>query len=85
MGVCAGGHLPSVTIEYRDVEIEADAIVGSSSVPNLTTAAWNFVKVGTKAPACGLMLQDGGLHPVPAGFTWSYNKSRECTAPFAPL
>ena len=41
----AGGMLPSVTIEYRDVEIEADALVGSSSVPSLTNAAWGFLKV----------------------------------------
>ena len=41
----AGGMLPSVTIEYRDVEIEADALVGSSSVPSLTNAAWSFIKV----------------------------------------
>lgn len=43
----AGGHLPSVTIEYRDVEIEADALVGSSSIPSLTNATWHFLKVGT--------------------------------------
>ena len=41
----AGGHLPSVTIEYRGIEVEADALVGSSSIPSLTNAAWNFLKV----------------------------------------
>ena len=41
----AGGMLPSVTIEYRNVEIEADALVGTSSVPSLTNAAWSFLKV----------------------------------------
>lgn len=34
-----------MTIEYRNIEIEADALVGSSSIPSLTSAAWNFVKV----------------------------------------
>ena len=51
----AGGMLPSVTIEYRNVEIEADALVGSSSVPSLTNAAWSFLKV----PFCYLCCNAG--------------------------
>ena len=43
----AGGHLPSVTIEYRDIEIEADALVGSDSIPSLTNAFWHAVKVSS--------------------------------------
>ncbi len=50
---CAGGHLPSVTIEYRDIEIEADALVGSSSVPSLTNATWQFLKVRSELKLCG--------------------------------
>ena len=41
----AGGHLPSVTIEYCGVEIEADAQIGKDAVPSLTKALWNFLKV----------------------------------------
>ena len=41
----AGGHLPSVTIEYCGVEIEADALVGADSIPSLTNAFWHFFKV----------------------------------------
>ncbi len=41
----AGGHLPSVTIEYCGVEIEADAQIGKDAVPSLTRALWNFLKV----------------------------------------
>ena len=37
-----------MTIEYRDIEIEADALVGSSSVPSLTNATWQFLKVGSE-------------------------------------
>jgi hypothetical protein len=40
-----------VTIEYRDIEIEADALVGSDSIPSLTNAFWHAVKVST-FPAC---------------------------------
>ena len=36
-----------MTIEYRDVEIEADALVGSDSIPSLTNAFWHGVKVST--------------------------------------
>ena len=62
----AGGHLPSVTIEYCGVEIEADAQIGKDAVPSLTKALWNFLKVilsDTDAPggpdiACQLASHD---------------------------
>ena len=34
-----------MTIEYCGVEIEADAQIGKDSVPSLTNALWNFLKV----------------------------------------
>ncbi|BDA47962.1 ABC transporter G family member 36 [Coccomyxa sp. Obi] len=40
----AGGVLPSITIEYRDMQIEADALVGTAAVPSLTQSFWGFVK-----------------------------------------
>ena len=43
--VGAGGQLPSITVEYRDVHIEADALVGTAAVPSLTKATWGFIKV----------------------------------------
>lgn len=41
----AGGTLPSITIEYRDMQIEADALVGTASVPSLTQSFSGFIKV----------------------------------------
>ncbi len=46
-----------MTIEYRDIEIEADALVGSSSVPSLTNATWQFIKVGTKLQLLAVLAQ----------------------------
>ncbi|CAL8463057.1 g2591 [Coccomyxa elongata] len=40
----AGGTLPSITIEYRDMQIEADALVGTASVPSLTQSFSGFIK-----------------------------------------
>ncbi|KAK9907686.1 hypothetical protein WJX75_008105 [Coccomyxa subellipsoidea] len=40
----AGGQLPSITVEYRDIHIEADALVGTAAVPSLHRAAWGFIK-----------------------------------------
>ena len=47
----AGGHLPSVTIEYCGVEIEADALVGADSIPSLTNAFWHYFKVSASCSA----------------------------------
>ena len=41
----AGVLLPSVTIEYRDVKVEADALVGSAGIPSLFNVARAFLKV----------------------------------------
>lgn len=46
----AGGTLPSITIEYRDMQIEADALVGTASVPSLTQSFWGFIKVRSHSP-----------------------------------
>lgn len=53
----AGGHLPSVTIEYCGVEIEADALVGKDSIPSLTNAFWHYFKVSVACSA-GLGAQE---------------------------
>ena len=42
---CAGVLLPSVTIEYRDVRVCADALVGSAGIPSLFNVARAFLKV----------------------------------------
>ena len=47
---CSGGMLPSITIEYRDMQIEADALVGTASVPSLTQSTWGFIKVLSCSP-----------------------------------
>lgn len=38
--------LPSVTVEYRDVRVEADALVGAAGIPSLINVAMAFLKVG---------------------------------------
>lgn len=37
--------LPSVTVEYKDVRVEADALVGSAGIPSLLNVALAFLKV----------------------------------------
>lgn len=49
--VVPGGQLPSVTIEYRNVNIEVDAQTGSGSIPSLSTVIFAFLMV------CLLFLQ----------------------------
>ena len=43
----AGVMLPSVTVEYKDIRVEADALVGSAGVPSLFNVARHFVLVPT--------------------------------------
>ena len=60
----AGGQLPSVTIEYHGIEIEADAQTGRDSVPSLPMAFWHFLKVSSLALLPQMprsMLADGNL------------------------
>ena len=75
----AGGHLPSVTIEYRNIEIEADAHVGSSSVPTLTNAVWQFLKVGSPVQAsfrqCRRLQEDFHLCHLYQSQLWAWTKS----------
>jgi hypothetical protein len=64
----AGGHLPSVTIEYRDVEVEADALVGSDSIPSLINAFWHALKVRTFSVCCQAFLGEAdGQHDLNPG------------------
>ena len=37
--------LPSVTVEYKDMRVEADALVGSAGIPSLFNVALAFLKV----------------------------------------
>lgn len=41
----AGIELPSVTVEYNNINIDADALVGSASIPSLTNVALGILKV----------------------------------------
>ena len=46
-GKPAGVMLPSVTVEYNDIRVEADALIGSAGVPSLFNVARHFVLVLT--------------------------------------
>ena len=41
----AGVSLPEVTIEYNNINVDADALLGSNSIPSLTNAAVGLFKV----------------------------------------
>ena len=40
----AGVEVPSITIEYRDLTVEADALVGGAALPTLTNTLVGFIK-----------------------------------------
>lgn len=41
----AGAEIPTVTVEYNNINIDADALVGSASIPSLTNVALGILKV----------------------------------------
>ena len=41
----AGVSLPEVTIEYNNINVDADALLGSNSIPSLTNVAVGLFKV----------------------------------------
>jgi len=40
-------QLPEVTVEYDNINVEADALVGSASIPSLSNVALGILKVST--------------------------------------
>jgi len=45
--VSPGVQLPEVTVEYDNINVEADALVGSASIPSLSNVALGILKVST--------------------------------------
>ena len=45
--LCAGVILPEVTVEYDNINVEADALVGSASIPSLSNVALGIIKVSS--------------------------------------
>lgn len=43
--------MPQVTVEYDNLSVEADALVGSASIPSLTNVALGILKVSQALPA----------------------------------
>ena len=41
----SGVQLPEVTVEYDNINVEADALVGSASIPSLSNVALGILKV----------------------------------------
>lgn len=42
-------QLPEVTVEYDNINVEADALVGSASIPSLSNVALGILKVSSLA------------------------------------
>ena len=49
--LAAGISLPEVTVEYNNINVEADALVGSASIPSLSNVALGICKVCVWLPA----------------------------------
>jgi len=63
--VSPGVQLPEVTVEYDNINVEADALVGSASIPSLSNVALGILKVSTGLQATrGNTATAGGLHSV---------------------
>jgi len=63
--VSPGVQLPEVTVEYDNINVEADALVGSASIPSLSNVALGILKVSTGLQATGgTTVTAGGLHSV---------------------
>lgn len=41
----AGVHIPTVTVEFKDLCVQADALVGSAALPTLSNVVLRAVKV----------------------------------------
>ena len=60
-----GVQLPEVTVEYDNINVEADALVGSASIPSLSNVALGILKVSTGLQATrGNTVTAGDLHSI---------------------